>query len=70
MRRDPAPPMDSPRHHRLKGSLATGMVKGRALDRWQLEVTGAGRIWYLVDAQSNTVWIDHAGPGHPRATDA
>jgi hypothetical protein len=62
--------MDSPRHHRLKGSLATGVVKGRALDRWQLEVTGAGRIWYLVDAQSNTVWIDHAGPGHPRATDA
>ena len=70
MRRAPAPPMDSPRHHRLKGSLATGRVKGCALDRWQIEVTGAGRIWYLVDPESSTVWIDHAGPGHPRATDA
>ena len=70
MRRNPAPPMDSPRHHRLKGSLATAMVKGCALDRWQIEVTGAGRIWYLVDRESSTVWIDYAGPGHPRATGA
>ena len=70
MRRDPAPPTDWPRHHRLKGSLATAVVKGCALDRWQIEVTGAGRIWYLVDPESRTVWIDHAGSGHPRATDA
>jgi hypothetical protein len=70
MRRNPAPPADSPRHHRLKGSLATAMVKGRALDRWQIEVTGAGRIWYLVDREGDTVWIDYAGLGHPRATDA
>jgi hypothetical protein len=69
MRRDP-PPMDSPRHHRLKGSLAAAMVKGRALDRWQIEVTGAGRIWYLVDRENATVWIDYAGLGHPRATGA
>jgi hypothetical protein len=62
--------MDSPRHHRLRGSLATGMVKGRALDHWQIEVTGAGRIRYLADPESSTVWIDHAGPRHPRATDA
>lgn len=39
-----------------------------AANRWQIEVTGAGRIWYLVDPESSTVWIDHAGPGHPRAT--
>jgi hypothetical protein len=70
MRRNPAPPMDSPRHHRLKGSLAAAMVKGRALDRWQIEVTGAGRIWYLVDRENATVRIDYAGLGHPRATDA
>jgi hypothetical protein len=60
----------APRHHRLKGSLATAMVKGSALDRRQIEVTGAGRIWYLVDPESATVWIDYAGPGHPRATDS
>jgi len=45
------------------------MVKGRTLDRWQIEVTGAGRVWYLVDHESRTIWIDYAGPGHPRATD-
>jgi hypothetical protein len=69
MYRNPAPPMDAPRHQRLKYKLATGVVKGRALDHWQIEVTGAGRIWYLVDPDTKTVWIDHAGPGHPRATD-
>jgi hypothetical protein len=39
------------------------------LDRWQIEVTGAGRIWYLVDYEIATIWIEHAGPGHPKATD-
>jgi hypothetical protein len=70
MRRNPAPPMDSARHHRLRGSLATGLVKDGAPDRWQIEVTGAGRIWYLVDPENATVWVDYAGPGHPRATDS
>lgn len=39
------------------------------LDRWQIEVTGAGRIWYLVDHEKDTIWIDYAEPGHPKATD-
>jgi hypothetical protein len=69
MRRNPAPLAEAPRHHRLQGNLATGPARGRALDRWQIEVTGAGRIWYLVDLDNATVWIDYAGPGHPRATD-
>jgi hypothetical protein len=69
MRQDPVPPMNAPRHHRLKYGLATGEVRGRVLDHWQIEVTGAGRIWYLVDHETRTVWIDYAGPGHPRATD-
>jgi hypothetical protein len=69
MRRNPAPPMSSPRQQRLKRDLATRTLKGQALDHWQLEVTGAGRVWYLVDHESHTVWIDHAGPGHPKATD-
>jgi hypothetical protein len=38
------------------------------MDRWQIEVTGAGRVWYLVDREKATVWIDYAGPGHPKAT--
>lgn len=68
MRANPAPPARSQRHNRLHGNLATGVVRGRVLDRWQIEVTGAGRIWYLVDRENATIWIDYAGPGHPRAT--
>ena len=36
---------------------------------WQLEVTGAGGVWYLVDPDKKLVWIDYAGPGHPKATE-
>jgi len=69
MRRNPAPPAFSKRQHRLQRELATGEVKGRVLDRWQIEVTGGGRIWYLVDHEGQVIWIDHAGPGHPKATE-
>jgi hypothetical protein len=69
MRRNPAPLVRSPRHHRLKDPLATRTVNGRPLDRWQIEVTGSGRIWYLVDPSRTTVWVDHAGSAHPKATD-
>ncbi|WP_327072999.1 hypothetical protein OG196_11540 [Kitasatospora purpeofusca] len=57
------------RQHRLKGGLATGVFKSRQLERWQYEVTGGGRIWYLVDAENSIAWIVHAGPGHPKETD-
>lgn len=57
------------RHHRLKGSLASGGWKGRQLERWQYEVTGGGRIWYLVDDERRTAWITYAGTGHPRETE-
>jgi len=69
LRRHPAPLVSSPRHHRLRHQLAMGMVKGRELEHWQLEVTGAGRVWYLVDRETRTIWIDYAAPGHPKATD-
>lgn len=62
--------MTSPdRHHRLKGSLATGVWKGQAHERWQFEVTGGGRIWYLIDDDRRTAWITYAGTGHPSETD-
>jgi hypothetical protein len=40
---------DVHRHHRLKGALGQAVWKGRVLERWQYEVTGGGRIWFLVD---------------------
>jgi hypothetical protein len=69
MRRTPVPRTDSPRHARLHGRLSTTLAGGRRLAHWQIEVTGAGRIWYLVDAEKATVWIGYAGPGHSKATD-
>ncbi|MFE7671432.1 hypothetical protein ACFU5N_04365 [Streptomyces albidoflavus] len=38
-------------------------------EQWQIEVTGSGRIWYLVDTSRTTCWVTYAGAGHPRATD-
>jgi hypothetical protein len=57
------------RHHRLKGALAVGTWKGLPLERWQYEVTGGGRIWYLIDDSNHTAWITYAGAGHPSETD-
>ena len=63
----PAPPTS--RQHQLKGSLSTGLHAGKALGQWQYEVTGGGRIWYLVDHETRTCWIKEAGTGHPKLTD-
>ncbi|MFG2692751.1 hypothetical protein ACIHEI_36150 [Kitasatospora sp. NPDC051984] len=61
---------DNPdRQHRLKGQLGTGIFKGREVERWQYEVTGGGRIWYLLDDANRTAWITYAGTGHPKATE-
>lgn len=68
LRTEPCP-TPTPRQHQLKGSLATGEFDGRSLPRWQYEVTGAGRIWYLVDGERRTVWVQAASTGHPKATD-
>jgi len=69
MRSNPRPnPTD--RHHRLRGDLGKRTVEGETLEQWQIEVTGGGRIWYAVDDNRRTVWIVHAGPGHPKATDS
>jgi hypothetical protein len=38
------------------------------MPRWQIEVTGGDRIWYLLDVDRHTVWVEYAG-GHPKATD-
>jgi len=68
MRSNPRPPHDS-RHMRLRGSLARRKFGGSELEQWQIEVTGGGRIWYLVDDDAHTVWLVHAGTGHPKATE-
>lgn len=62
--------LDNPdRQHHLRGKLGTSTFKGHTLERWQYEVTGSGRIWYLLDDANRTAWITYAGTGHPKATD-
>lgn len=70
MRHNPGPGPGRPtsRHHQLKGGLATGTHGGRTLPRWQIEVTGGDRVWYLLDTDTRTVWVEYAG-AHPKATD-
>jgi hypothetical protein len=57
------------RHSRMKREYATGMHGGRTLPQWQLEVTGAGRVWYLYDDEAKTCWVKDACRGHPKATE-
>ena len=64
-----SPRMRDHRHGPLRGKLATGQLGGRQMDRWQIEVTGSARVWYLIDDDHRTVWLVHAGPGHPKATE-
>lgn len=69
LRDRPAPTAVSPRHHPLKGALAFATRDGARLSQWQIEVTGGGRIWYLLDSERHTVSIVFAGNGHPSRTD-
>ncbi|MCV7195388.1 hypothetical protein [Mycobacterium angelicum] len=69
LRGRPESPAPTPRHHRLKGRLASAAHGGVDMEQWQYEVTGGGRIWYLVDVEKHTLWLRHAGPGHPRETE-
>lgn len=65
----PRDPSNHRRQHRLRGSLGSRVIQGRELEQWQYEVTGGARIWYCIDDDVATVWITHAGVGHPTVTD-
>lgn len=69
MRSNPAPHPETTRHHRLKREYASGVYQGRELPQWQIEVTGGGRVWYLLDEENKTCWVKLARTGHPRQTD-
>lgn len=62
-------PQPTPRHHPLRGELASALCQGRPLPQWQIEVTGGGRLWYVVDTEKRTVWITLASTGHPKQTE-
>lgn len=58
------------RQQRLTHDLACAVHNGQRLEQWQYEVTGGGRICYLINQDTRTVWLVYAGTGHPRATGA
>ena len=53
----------------LRRELGQRIVRGRTLEQWQYEVTGAGRIWYCPDDAERVVHITRASTGHPKETD-
>ena len=57
------------RQHRLKWDLATRSIEGRALEQWQYEVSGAARVWYVIDDERKAIWIMAAMVGHPKRTE-
>ncbi|MEV8547238.1 hypothetical protein [Streptomyces sp. NBC_01261] len=69
MRTDPCPHPETERHHQLKGSLSTQNRDGKDLPQWQIEVTGGGRVWYLLDSKRRIVWLTKASVGHPSETE-
>lgn len=69
MRTNPSPHGFDPRQHRLKGELATVRFDRRDLPQWQIEVTGAARIWYVVDDEKRHVWVTWASTKHPKRTE-
>jgi hypothetical protein len=66
--RDEPRPRVTARRGPLKYDLAVKVIDGRSCEQWQIEVTGAGRIWYAIDDERRTVWITLARVGHPPQT--
>jgi len=69
IRDDPSPRPETERQHRLRHNLGWALHDGKRLEQWQYEVTAGGRVWYVVDPETRTCWLKHAGTGHPKATE-
>lgn len=57
------------RNHPLRHDLADVDLDGSKLPQWQHEVTGAGRVWFLIDEKRKTIWLREVHIGHPKATE-
>jgi hypothetical protein len=69
LRADPRSGAGHDRQHRLRGELATHRHNGRDMEQWEYEVTSGGRVRYVIDDDSRTVWLIYASPRHPKDTD-
>lgn len=66
---DPRHAINPGRHHRLLGELGSGRHGGREMEQWQYEITGSGRVWFLIDDERHRVWLTLVVQGHPSETD-
>lgn len=66
--RDPRHAVNPSRHHRLRGELGAGKHAGRELEQWKCEITGSGRVWFLIDDDQHKVWLTLVESGHPART--
>jgi hypothetical protein len=66
---DPRDRTNPDRRHRLRSDPGIRTIKGKVLEQWQYEVTGAGRIWYCPDDALHVVFITKESTGHPGETD-
>lgn len=57
------------RQHRLRGDLGSLRYNGKNVEQWEYEVTSGGRVRYIIDDQTRTVWLVYASPRHPKDTD-
>lgn len=69
---------DGDRQHPLEGEAGRVTFQGRAYQRWQIDITSGGRLWYLMDPtpfgsgqkrRSGLVIIDRVHFGHPKGTE-
>ncbi|MFJ9847143.1 hypothetical protein ACIRYZ_43320 [Kitasatospora sp. NPDC101155] len=70
LRANPLARTDPDRQHRLRGRLATRILGGAELSQWEYEVTAGGRVRYVVEEATRTVYVVYASPRHPKDTDA
>lgn len=69
LRIDPRISAGHDRRHRLRGDLATRRHNGKELEQWEFEVTSGGRVRYVIDDDTRTVWMIYASPRHPKDTE-
>ncbi|MEU8320761.1 hypothetical protein AB0C33_20605 [Nonomuraea sp. NPDC048881] len=69
LRLDPRTGASRDRQHRLRGDLASHRHNGKDLEQWEFEITSGGRVRYVIDDTTRTVWVIYASPRHPKDTE-
>lgn len=67
---------DGDRQHPLEGESGRSTFQGKSYQRWQIDITSGGRMWYLMDPttfgsgqkrRAGVVILDKVHFGHPKS---